>query len=50
MNATFAADVAASRWDTLAIDTGSVRVAIANGLATVQRLALSGSHTLVRTL
>lgn len=47
MNATFAADVAASKWDTLAVDSGSVRVAISNGLATVQRLALSGSHTLV---
>ena len=45
MNATFAADVAASKWDSLAVDSGSVRVAIANGLATVQRLNLSGAHT-----
>jgi len=45
MNATFAADVAASKWDSLAVDSGSVRVAIANGLASVQRLNLSGAHT-----
>ena len=45
MNATFAADVAASKWDSLAVDSGSVRVAIANGLASVQRLDLSGTHT-----
>jgi translocation and assembly module TamB len=45
MNATFAADLAASRWDSLAVDSGSVRVAINNGLATVQRLNLSGAHT-----
>jgi translocation and assembly module TamB len=47
MNATFAADLAASRWDSLAVDSGSVRVAITNGLATVQRLNLSGAHTQV---
>lgn len=46
MNATFAADLAAgSRWDSLAVDTGSVRVAVANGLATFQKLQLSGAHT-----
>src|SRR5207248_2386893 len=45
MNATFAADLAASRWDSLAVDSGSVRIAINNGLATVQRLNLSGTHT-----
>ena len=47
MNATFAADLAASKWDTLAVDSGSVRIGIANGLATVQRLQLSGAKTLV---
>ncbi|MFL5614684.1 MAG: translocation/assembly module TamB domain-containing protein [Gemmatimonadaceae bacterium] len=47
MNATFTADVAASKWDSLAVDSGSVRVAIVNGLASVQRLQLSGAHTLV---
>lgn len=46
MNATFAADVAAgSQWDSLAVDTGSVRVAVANGLASIQKLQLSGAHT-----
>lgn len=48
MNAAFAADVAASRFDSLAVDSGTVRVAIANGLATVQRLQLSGTHTVVK--
>lgn len=47
MNSTFAADVAASKWDTLAIDSGSVRLAIASGLATVQKLQLTGAHTIV---
>lgn len=47
MNATFAADLAASKWDSLAVDSGSVRIAIASGLATVQRLNLSGAHTRV---
>ena len=47
MNAEFVADVAASRWDSLAVDSGSVRVGIANGLANVRKLALSGAHTLV---
>jgi translocation and assembly module TamB len=43
MNAAIAADFAASRWDTLAIDSGSVRVAIANGLARVDRLSIGTS-------
>lgn len=47
MNAHFAADVAASKFDSLALDSGSVRVTIANGLATAQKLQLSGAHTLV---
>jgi len=38
MNAAIAADFAASRWDTLSIDEGKVRVAIANGLARVDEL------------
>ena len=46
MNATFAADLAAgSRWDSLAVDSGSVRVAINNGLATIQKLQLTGAYT-----
>jgi translocation and assembly module TamB len=47
MNAHFTADVAASKFDSLAIDSGSVRVTIANGLATVQKLQLSGAKTIV---
>jgi translocation and assembly module TamB len=47
MNARFTADVAASKFDSLALDSGSVRVTIANGLATVQKLQLSGAKTLV---
>lgn len=47
MNARFTADVAASKFDSLAVDSGSVRVTIANGLATVHKLQLSGAKTLV---
>ncbi|HKW10360.1 MAG TPA: translocation/assembly module TamB domain-containing protein, partial [Gemmatimonadaceae bacterium] len=47
MNASFTADLAASRWDSLAVDSGSARLAISSGLATVQRLRLSGAHTQV---
>ena len=47
MNATLAADLAASKWDSLAVDSGSVRIAITNGLATVRKLNLSGAHTQV---
>lgn len=47
MNAAFAADLRASRYDSLAIDSGSVRLAIAHGMADVGRLRLSGAHTLV---
>ncbi|HEY2376546.1 MAG TPA: translocation/assembly module TamB domain-containing protein [Gemmatimonadaceae bacterium] len=47
MNATFAADLATSKWDSLAVDSGSVRIAIASGVATVQKLNLSGANTLV---
>lgn len=45
VNGAFAADFARSRWDTLAIDTGSVRVAIADGLARVDRLMVYASNT-----
>ena len=43
MNGAFAADFAASRWDSLAIDSGSVRVAIGNGMARVERLSAYAS-------
>jgi translocation and assembly module TamB len=47
MQGAFAADFAASAWDSVRIDTGSVRVAIANGVARVDRLMAHGSHTRV---
>ena len=43
MSGAFAADFAASRWDSLGIDSGSVRVAISNGLARVERLMAHAS-------
>lgn len=45
MNGVFAADFAASTWDSVSVDTGSVRVAIANGLARVDRLHARGAST-----
>lgn len=45
MRGAFAADFSASRWDSLSIDSGSVRVAIADGLARVQRLMAHASNT-----
>jgi len=45
MRTTIAADLATSRWDTLAVDTASVRATLANGLAQIQRLYAHGYHT-----
>lgn len=45
MSGAFAADFAASTWDSVRIDSGSVRVAIANGLARVDRLMARGANT-----
>jgi autotransporter translocation and assembly factor TamB len=47
MNAAFAADFATSTWDSVSVDTGSVRVAVANGLARVDRLHARGASTRV---
>src|SRR5204863_6349029 len=47
MNGAFAADFAASTWDSITVDSGSVRVAVANGLARVDRLIAHGPHTRV---
>ena len=47
MRAAFAADFGTSQWDSVAVDSGSVRVAIANGLATIERARVSGAHALV---
>ena len=45
MRANLAADFAASSWDSVSVDRGSVRVAIANGLANVERLTATGRST-----
>jgi len=47
MRAAFAADFGISSWDSVAVDSGTVRVSIANGLADVQRLHLTGAHALI---
>ncbi len=47
MRTVIAADLSTSRWDTVAVDTASVRVTLANGLADVQRLSAVGAHTTV---
>jgi len=44
MNTAVAADFAASRLDTIAVDTLSVRATVANGLANIERLYVLGSH------
>lgn len=41
------ADVAASQYDSLAIDSASLRIGIANGMLTAQKLLLSGSRAVV---
>ncbi|MGH7679395.1 MAG: translocation/assembly module TamB domain-containing protein [Gemmatimonadaceae bacterium] len=45
MRATIAADFAASTWDSVSIDSGSVRMSLANGLARVERAMVRGSST-----
>jgi hypothetical protein len=45
IDATLAADLSTSRWDSLAVDTMSVRMRLANGLADVRRLYAHGAHT-----
>ena len=45
MNGAFAAEFSRSRWDTLGIDSGSVRVAIGDGMAKVDKLLLHASNT-----
>lgn len=44
MRAAIAADLSTSRWDTIGVDTASVRVNIAKGLADVQRLHAAVRH------
>jgi translocation and assembly module TamB len=44
MNTAIAADFSASRLDTIAVDTVSVRASAANGVANVEKLYVLGSH------
>ena len=44
MRTTIAADLSASRWDTLAVDSASVRATIGDGLARIPALYVAGSH------
>jgi autotransporter translocation and assembly factor TamB len=45
MRGAFAADFAASTWDSVRVDNGSIRVAVANGVAQVERLTARGAST-----
>lgn len=44
MRTSIAADLSTSRWDSVAVDTASVRVTIADGLASIGRLYVGGGH------
>ncbi len=44
MHTTISADLTASRWDSVAVDTLSVRGSLANGLATAQHAYVAGSN------
>jgi translocation and assembly module TamB len=45
MRTVVAADLSTSRWDSVAVDTASVRATLNNGLVDVQRLYAYGAHT-----
>lgn len=45
MRAAVAADLSTSHWDTVGVDTASIRVNIGDGLADVEKLHAAGSHT-----
>lgn len=47
MTGAFAADFAASSWDSVRVDSGSVRVAVANGVARVDKLMARGASSRV---
>ena len=47
MTLTARADIAASEYDSLAIDSASARISIANGMLNAQKLELSGSRALI---
>lgn len=45
MRATFAADLATSRWDSIAVDSVALRASVANGVADIAKLYARGAHT-----
>ncbi|MGH9885875.1 MAG: hypothetical protein ACREBE_10120, partial [bacterium] len=45
MRSAIAADLSTSRWDSIAVDTASIRVNIGDGLADVAKLYAAGAHT-----
>jgi len=45
MNATLDADLKTSRWDSIAVDTMSIRASVAGGVARVAKLYAYGAHT-----
>jgi translocation and assembly module TamB len=45
MRATFAADFATSRWDSIAVDSVALRANVANGMADIAKLYARGAHT-----
>jgi translocation and assembly module TamB len=45
MRATFAADLATSRWDSIAVDSIALRANVANGMADIAKLYARGAHT-----
>ena len=47
MNSAIAADLGGSSWNGVVADSGSIRVAIAGGLARVERLMVRGSGTVI---
>lgn len=44
MNSAFAADLSTSRWDSIAVDSVSLRATLANGMATIPKLYAHGAH------
>src|SRR5439155_1495684 len=48
MRAAIAADLSTSRWDSIAVDTASVRANIGDGLADLPALYVAGAHTVAR--
>ena len=44
MRTSIAADLSTSRWDSVAVDTASVRATIAGGMANIGRLYVGGGH------